>query len=706
MTLPVVFMNASRPLSRFFGLFALLNCCCAVAASPPRLLVDTADQANVPKYVSNDCRMRVVQTRSGPALGLIFGNEAPWPNVRFLPDRLGYPRDWSGYTLLALTVSNPTDIPVKVNLRVDSENANSRCRQGGIALMPGRKVRMLLAIGERKAIAGMRGQPPLRYERQENDVEIAHNNSALDWQRVTRFEVFTVRPERDHAILVHRIELIRADDQGDRTKFVDRFGQYKHAEWPGKLHDESEFAARLRAEQAYFAANPPLPDRDPYGGWKDGPQLEATGRFRAEKHRGKWWLVDPTGRLFWSSGITCVRFNTETAVAERRRRYEWLPADGDPLARFYTGNRRMFDFFEANAYRKYGNDYVVKFYDVTMKRLQAWGINTLGNWSEPEIWRLRRMPYTMPIHVPNVPKFVATSHKWFPDPFAAEFRETLEEQLAAKSEIKDDPWLLGVFIHNELPWTLGTPWRSNSTPTGIGVLCLQKNDDSSSAKRNLVDWLRTKHGAIANLNRAWGTTFADWQSLAGRFELTDAQRKRALADLTELDKLIARQYFRVCREAMDKRLPGVLYLGCRFSGMYDRHVVEVAKEYCDVVSFNIYEETPSGRTADELAVELDFPVVIGEFHFGSLDRGMFHPGLQRAKDQADRAEKYAAYIREAAVAPWCVGAHWFQYLDQPLTGRLDGENYSVGFVDATDDPYPELRAAARKVHSKLYHIRY
>lgn len=92
------------------------------------------------------------------------------------------------------------------------------------------------------------------------------------------------------------------------------------------------------------------------------------------------------------------------------------------------------------------------------------------------------------------------------------------------------------------------------------------------------------------------------------------------------------------------------------------------KEYCDVVSFNIYEETPSGRTADELATELDFPVVIGEFHFGSLDRGMFDLGLRRAKDQADRAEKYAAYIRQAAVAPWCVGAHWFQYLDQALVG--------------------------------------
>ncbi len=30
----------------------------------------------------------------------------------------------------------------------------------------------------------------------------------------------------------------------------------------------------------------------------------------------------------------------------------------------------------------------------------------------------------------------------------------------------------------------------------------------------------------------------------------------------------------------------------------------------------------------------DKPVIIGEFHFGALDRGMFHPGLKQARDLA------------------------------------------------------------------------
>jgi hypothetical protein len=56
-------------------------------------------------------------------------------------------------------------------------------------------------------------------------------------------------------------------------------------------------------------------------------------------------------------------------------------------------------------------------------------------------------------------------------------------------------------------------------------------------------------------------------------------------------------------------------------------------------------------------------------------------------------------LRDVAENPDFVGAHWFQYVDQPLTGRtLDGENGHVGFVTVTDQPYDELVAAAREAN--------
>jgi agarase len=75
--------------------------------------------------------------------------------------------------------------------------------------------------------------------------------------------------------------------------------------------------------------------------------------------------------------------------------------------------------------------------------------------------------------------------------------------------------------------------------------------------------------------------------------------------------------------------------------------------------------------------------------------------------QEERAAVYADYVTSVLRNPDLVGCHWFQYVDEPLTGRAyDGENYNIGFLAVTDTPYPELVAAARKIHRKAYPRRF
>ena len=53
-----------------------------------------------------------------------------------------------------------------------------------------------------------------------------------------------------------------------------------------------------------------------------------------------------------------------------------------------------------------------------------------------------------------------------------------------------------------------------------------------------------------------------------------------------------------------------------------------------------------------------------------------------------------------------VGTHWFQYQDQPTTGRvLDEENYQIGFIDIADTPYRETIDASREVGYTMYAYR-
>ena len=129
-----------------------------------------------------------------------------------------------------------------------------------------------------------------------------------------------------------------------------------------------------------------------------------------QKHKGKWWLVDPTGRLFWSHGIDCVRAANATPITNRERYFRSLPGKDSPLAPFYGEAGwapqgyyrdhtpyRTYDFTRANLLRKYGEDFEQIFGDVTHRRFESWAINTIANWSDEQIYLSRQTPYTATI---------------------------------------------------------------------------------------------------------------------------------------------------------------------------------------------------------------------------------------------------------------------------------------------------------------------
>ena len=147
----------------------------------------------------------------------------------------------------------------------------------------------------------------------------------------------------------------------------------------------------------------------------------------------------------------------------------------------------------------------------------------------------------------------------------------------------------------------------------------------------------------------------------------------------------------------------MLYMGCRFAGHHPNElVVRQASKYCDIISYNIYADV-----LDELRLPtgVDKPIMIGEFHFGSLDRGLFHASLILTKNQKDRAQHYYDYVESALKHPNVIGTHWHQFSDQCTTGRFDGENFQVGFTDVADQPYEETIKKIREIGYKMYKTR-
>lgn len=488
--------------------------------------------------------------------------------------------------------------------------------------------------------------------------------------------------------------------------FIDKYGQFKYREWPGKIHSDAELIEAREAEKKDLAAHPGPKNWSKFGGWADGPRMKATGYFRVEKVDGKWWMVDPEGYLYWSHGP--VRVTPSTAITPLDKReffFTDLPEADSPFAFFYTTRdellypyyqqrkiKRTYDFSSANCYRKYGKDWFNAFAGTAHRRLRSWGCNTIANSSDIRICRMRRTPYTDRFELKSK-RIAGSKGGWWPfrDPFDPSFREEVRRQMALHQEEMRDPWCFGFFVDNELGW---------GKSTSLALWTLQSPADQA-AKVEFVKRLKKQYQSIDRLNAAWRSSYADWDALLVSRKGPDV--KNAKKDLESFTSEIAEAYFRNIREEFKKAAPNKLYMGCRYGGaLHPLYAVRAAAKYCDIISCNVYAREISWLKLPE---GIDKPMIIGEFHFGALDRGLFHPGLVHLKNQEERGAVYVQYVTSALKHPQVVGVHWHQFGDQATTGRFDGECFQVGFVDCCDTPYPETRAGLRKVGYDLYRIR-
>ena len=587
------------------------------------------------------------------SVGVRTGVKASWPGARM--DFVKGEADLSRFGRFVVTVSNTTHKTRTIYLSLKGQCMQGQGPGGSVILKPHEK-------GE--IVASMRNLPwtldaPLKLDGM-NGYPGAQDGicGGFDIHHTASFHIFL---NQDGVASCFTVLRVSADSVGNLPPpkvlaaktflpFVDRFGQFMHDDWPGKVHDEAELTRTKADEDAWLAKNggSPIPESDRFGGWAGGPQLKATGFFRTEKANGKWWLVDPEGHLFFSHGVDCVGIGYDrTGIGFREKYFAWLPAKDDPVFGAFVGTCTRtwsamhsfykdpahfpfdtFNFANANLRRKYGTEWKSEYSDRAHRRLRAWGLNTIANWSSPEIYSLCRTPYTLCLGTDGAPRLKGSKGPWgaLPDPFNPEFEKKLRERARAVAKtMRDDSWCVGVFVDNELSW----------------------NGE-------------------------------------------------------ERMKEVSEQYFHTVSRVLHEELPNHLYLGCRIAWGSDV-IYRASARFCDVVSVNIYNRRPVKDLPPDAE---DKPMIIGEFHFGALDRGMFHAGIVATRDQNERAQCYRDFVNACLDHQRYVGTHWFQWKDQALTGRSDGENYQIGFLNVADVPYPELVQAARDVAGTMYKRRY
>ena len=533
--------------------------------------------------------------------------------LRLLPPDGKTSFDLSGGRYLAADLESLASHQQRICLQVRDA---ARDTYAGIALDPGEKATIKVHLPHASIYASPDGAKGVR---------------TLDTANVTDISFLVIWPyEGQFSGLIHvRISNVRLAGPPDVARkvaasrylpFVDRFGQYAHGEWRYKVKSYDELRADLAEERR--ALRPAPVSWDEYGGWANGPQLEATGHFRTEKVDGKWWFVTPSGHLFYSLGINVIKTDSDAPNGYAHR--DWYVSAPQASMSFPTWNLQA----------KFGKtDFASDYYDFVLARLDSWGVNTLGNWADGALTRLGRKPYVMAIDVSaaDLPKLSGGFYDTLDETFAERLKDAVRAAVSvagsAMAVSVTDPMCIGFFIGNELPF-----------PS---------------------------------------------------------------------DRAYFEPFFKACREAIADVAPQKLYLGCRLKGLRNSEALWLAAaKWCDVISVNSYVNSVAVFGEGSYAAPaFDKPILHTEFHFGTLHRGMFSAGLCPVGDQCERARNFKRVVEGALRHPLFVGSHWFQYRDQPLVGRGDGENYQIGFVDVCDRPYPALIRAAREVGERMYEVR-
>ncbi|HOH29039.1 MAG TPA: hypothetical protein PLC40_05155 [Candidatus Hydrogenedentes bacterium] len=411
---------------------------------------------------------------------------------------------------------------------------------------------------------------------------------------------------------------------------------------------------------------------------------EASGFFHPEEVDGRWWMIDPNGQSFYMVGADHISFDVH-----------WCEKLGyAPYAK--------------NVREKYGSE--ANWADSTAARLADWHFNTLPANHSP-LLRYRQFPHIGFVHFGTsfsdvdglCPK---TTWTGFPNVFHPHWPRHCEKLARQQcASVKDDPWLIGYFLDNELEW-FGKSHRS----WGLFEEAWKK-PPVNSAKQAWIAFLKEEMDSVKDFEEDWGVAVADFDASAGHTSPAPPKTRRAEELALRWVRRVAEAYFRGCVEAIHQWDPNHLILGCRFAGNAP-DIWDIAGKYCDVVSFNMYPWIDIERGVPESVVEqirqwqhkAQRPMMITEWSFPALDAGLpsEHGAGMRVDTQEQRARCFAYFQTLMFSLPFMVGSNYFMWADEPALGISSTfpEDSNYGLVNVDDAPYPELTDAARRVNAQ------
>lgn len=398
----------------------------------------------------------------------------------------------------------------------------------------------------------------------------------------------------------------------------------------------------------------------------------------AQDTSGIWWFKSPDGKREWLAGITTVQ----------PFQYARNPIGPHYLSRDYSGQPSKTAAPTNAATRRWAA--------ATLPRIKSAGFKHLGAWCHPAFHELD-IPITRDL---ELWKWAGGQSTRLYDPaFTTYVRQAVENLV---TPLKDNKNLIGYFSDNELVWS----------PEAVGPnFYFDYLPPDNPNRREVLKVIRQLWPTLPELNAAWRTSHRSWDEVEAWRTIPRSPTPAWSALTSAFLEHLAGDYFRLTTKWIKEADPNHLIMGVRFRGFAPEEVVRASRDYTDAQSLNYYV---SDALLDQQMFEMMYresgqPVLIGEYAFHSLDgrsgnRNTF--GFYgQVTDQIARADGYRLFTTRLARLPYVVGADWFQWNDEPPSGRSsDGEDVNFGIVDIDDRPYELMLTAIRETVPRLNDI--
>lgn len=402
---------------------------------------------------------------------------------------------------------------------------------------------------------------------------------------------------------------------------------------------------------------------DKYGGHIGGERSSATGYFRTEFKDGRWWIIDPLGYPYYSSGVSTVNTGSTSQTALIIEKY--------------------------GSVESWAND--------TTNRLYQLGFNSATGNTSALLSTGRPLNLT----------------KGF------SFLSSYGTKLGLNNSISGSTTFVGGVMPVFDPSFVShcdnrAKSQINNYATNANIIGWTSDNELHADLRMLDNFLNCNH-TVSTSTYSYATAWTFMYVMTGKTNV-------GLEDITNDHRLLFRafvydRYYKVVTSAIKTCDTNHMFMGCRYlpGNFNDEYVMKVTGYWCDVITINYYHVwTPDATLIANIQKWTNTPFLVTEAYAKGMDACTQESGLTNVsgagwtcKTQTDRGMFYQNFSLQLLESKYCVGFNWFRYWDNDptdTTTNLSDKDANKGLVDNDHKEYSELISYMQELNLNKYSL--